>query len=314
MKTTCLLLMFILAACGISPQPAPAAEEEQSARKQSTRSRMIFGPPVNVNIAGPGSMPEGVLLTGINTSFANKITPVGNAGSRASDVFGQQWLLKLRYGITDYLEIWSTIPYINNRRTNPEPNPQYIYGVADSVLALTLCPWHERRGDPLTASASAGVLLPVAAWGKDHMPGMGVMAFRGQAAVGKFLTKDIKIETEGLWITRFARGNQNVRLGDQFQWNSQIRYLFNSFDIGLESSLVSQTASDREARGNVSSMRNGYTEWFVGPSVNVAIEPLSMWVGLGAFFPVLYSLHDERRAPAAKMENVRVEFKIGKLW
>jgi hypothetical protein len=67
-------------------------------------------------------------------------------------------------------------------------------------------------------------------------------------------------------------------------------------------------------RGNVSSLRNGYTEWFVGPSVNVAIEPLSMWAGLGVFFPVLYSLHDEHRSPPTKMENFRVEFKIGKLW
>jgi hypothetical protein len=308
--------MLILAAFMMSPQSVPAAEaaEAEKAVQKSTRSKMIFGPPVNVNLSGAGSMPDGVLLTGINSSFANKLTPVGSSGSKASDAFSQQWLLKMRYGITDYLEIWTTIPYINIQRTNPTPSPQYIYGVADSVLALTFGPLHERRGDPFTASASAGVLLPVAAWGKDHMPGMGVMAFRGQAAVGKFLTRDFKVDTEGVWISRFARGNQDVRLGDQFQWNSQARYLFDYFDIGLESSLVTQGASDRDVRGNVSSLRNGYTEWFVGPSVNVAIEPLSMWAGLGAFFPVLYSLHDEHRAPPTKMENVRIEFKIGRLW
>jgi len=37
--------------------------------------------------------------------------------------------------------------------------------------------------------------------------------FRGQAAVGKFLTKDVKIETEGVWSsTRFAPGKQDVRI------------------------------------------------------------------------------------------------------
>ena len=310
MKTRCILLAFILAAFIIAPQSASAEEAAKDPQKQSTRSRMIFGPPVNVNLAGPGSMAEGVLMTGINTSFADKVTPFGDTSRKRSDVFSQTWLLKVRYGITDYLEVWTTTPYIHNRRTNPEPNPQVIYGIGDTVLALTFCPWHERRGDSFTASASAGVWLPMAAWGDDHPPGLGVMGFRGQAAVGKFVTKDIKIETEGVWNTRFARGNQNVRLGDQFQWNSQIRYLFDYFDIGVESSMVWQRTSDRKISGlGTRDLRNGYTEWFVGPSVNVAIEPLGMWAGIGAFFPVMRYTDSP-----TKVENVRVEFKIAKLW
>jgi hypothetical protein len=300
--------MLILAAYIISPQSVLAAEEAKAPQAKSTRSKLIFGVPVNVNIAGPGSMPEGVLYTAINTSFADKVTPTGN--TKSSDVFSQTWLLKLRYGITDYLEVWTTTPYINNRRTNPEPNPQVIYGIGDTVLALTFGPWHERRGDAFTASASVGVWLPMAAWGDDHPPGLGVMGFRGQAAVGKFLTKDIKIETEGVWNTRFDRGNQNVRLGDQFQWNSQIRYLFDYFDIGVESSMVWQHSSDRFISGlGTRDLRNGYTEWFVGPSVNVAIEPLGMWAGIGAFFPVMRYTDSP-----TKVENVRLEFKRAKLW
>ncbi|MCL2122531.1 MAG: hypothetical protein FWH34_00425 [Desulfovibrionaceae bacterium] len=309
MKNRCIFLAFLLAACMISPQSVPAAEAKKDPQPQSTRSRMIFGPPVNVNISGPGSMPEGVLMTGINVSFADKVTPFGNA-SRSSDVFSQTWLLKVRYGITDYLEIWTTTPYINNRRTNPEPNPQFIYGIGDTVLNLTFCPWHERRGDSFTASASAGLWLPMAAWGAHHPPGLGVMGFRGQAAVGKFLTKDIKIETEGVLNARFARGNQDVRLGDQYQWNSQIRYLFDYFDIGVESSMVWQLSSDKVISGlGARDLRNGYTEWFVGPSVNVAIDPLGMWAGIGAFFPVMRYTDSP-----TKVENVRFEFKIAKLW
>ncbi|MDR0239549.1 MAG: transporter [Deltaproteobacteria bacterium] len=293
----------------ISPQSAPAAEAEKNLQKQSTRSRMIFGAPVNVNISGAGSMAEGVLMTGINTSFADRVTPFGNA-SRNSDVFSQTWLLKVRYGITEYLEVWTTTPYLNNRRTNPEPNPQYIYGIGDTVLNLTFCPWHERRGDSFTASSSVGLWLPMAAWGADHPAGLGVMGFRGQAAVGKFLTKDIKIDTEGVWNARFARGNQDVRLGDQFQWNSQIRYLFDYFDVGVESSMVWQLSSDKVFSGRgTRDLRNGYTEWFVGPSVNIAIDPLGMWAGIGAFFPVMRYTDSP-----TKVENVRVEFKIAKLW
>ncbi len=308
MKIRFIFLPLILAALIFASQTSSsAAEEERTPQKQSTRSKMIFGPPVNVNIAGAGSMPDGVLLTVINASFADKVTAFGDY--KGSDVFSQAWFLKVRYGITDYLEIWSTTPYINNRRTNPEPDPQYIYGIGDSVLGLTLSPWNERRGDPFTASASAAVLLPIAGWTTDNPPGFGVWGFRGQAAVGKFLTKDIKVETEGVWNTRFDRGNQDVRLGDQFQWNTQARYLFDYFDIGIESTMIWQNASDKEVRGRTRDLRNGYTEWFVGPSVNVAIEPLGMWAGVGAFFPVM-----QYTESPAKVENVRFEFKIGKLW
>jgi len=301
--------MLIVAAFSISPQYSSAAEAEQKAQKQNTRSKMLFAPPVNVNLMGAGGVPDGMLLTNINTSFADKIRPLDGA-RRGSDVFSQTWLLKLRYGITDYLEIWSTTPYINNRRTNPEPNPQYIYGIGDSYLGLVFTPWHERRGDPFSASASAAALVPIAAWGDHHPAGFGVWGFRGQAAIGKFLTQDIKIETEGVWVTRFDRGNQDVHIGDQFQWNGQIRYLFNYFDIGIESSLVWQLASDRKRPGQgVVDLRNGYTEWFVGPSVNFAIDPLGMWAGLGAFFPVM-----QRYQTPSKVENIRIEFKIGKVW
>jgi len=311
MDTRRIFFMIILAAYIISPQSSLAAEETKTPQAQSTRSKMIAGVPVNVNIAAAGSMPEGVLYTGINASFADKVTPTGN--TKSSDVFSQAWLLKLRYGITDYLEIWSTTPYLNMQRTNPEPSRPVIYGVADSVLSLTLAPWQERRGDPVTASVSAGFWLPVGAWGKDNPAGYGTTGFRGQAAVGKFLTKDIKVDTEGVWNTRFVRGNQDVRLGDQFQWNSQIRYLFDYFDIGVESTLIWQIASYREKTnqaGPSMDMRNGYTEWLVGPSVNVACEPLGMWVGVGAFFPVMQRYQSD----GAKVENVRLEFKIAKLW
>ena len=311
MNTKLMFSMLILAAYIILPQAAQAAEEEKTPQAKSTRSRVIVGVPVNVNIAGPGSMPEGVLYTGLNASFADKITPTGS--TKGSDVFSQAWLLKVRYGITDYLEIWSTTPYLNMRRTNPEPARPVIYGIADSVLCLTLAPWQERRGDPFTASGSVGIWLPVGAWGKDNPPGYGTTGFRGQAAIGKFVTKDLKIETEGVWNTRFARGNQDVRLGDQFQWNSQIRYLFDYFDIGVESTLIWQTTSYREKTsqaGRSMDLRNGYTEWLVGPSVNVALEPLGMWVGVGAFFPVMQSYQSD----GAKVENVRLEFKIAKRW
>ena len=308
MRTVCVFLMFVAISFAASPQPSMATEAEKDTLKQNTRSRMIFGPPVNVNLMGAGGMPEGKLLTVINTSFAEKTR--AKDGAKSPDVFSQVWLLKLRYGITDYLELWSTTPYISNRRTNPEPDPKNIYGVGDSFLGLLFSPLHERRGDPLTASVSAAFLIPIAAQGSHHPPGMGVSGFRGQAGVGKFLTRSLKIETEGVWNTRFDRGNQDVRLGDQFQWNGQVRYLFDHFDLGLESNLTWQRSSDRVFPGlGAVDLRNGYTDWFIGPSANFAIDKLGMWAGIGVFLPVI-----QRFDSPSKVENARFEFKIGKIW
>ncbi|MDR0490037.1 MAG: hypothetical protein LBH28_02155 [Oscillospiraceae bacterium] len=319
MITRWIVPMLLLAACALVPQyvSAAEAEAEKDAPKQSTRSKMIIGIPVNVNLMGAGGLPEGKLLTNINASFADRIRSQGEGAHRnMSDVFSQTWLLKLRYGITDYLEVWSTTPYINNHRSNPEPAsvtgaPNTIYGVGDTFLGVLFTALHERRGDPVTASASAAALIPIASWGVDHPAGFGVWGFRGQAAISKFLTRDIKVETEGVWVTRFGGcGNQDVQIGDQFQWNAQARYLFDSFDIGLESTMVWQLTNYRYQHGRgANDMRSFSHEWFVGPSVNFAIDKLGMWAGFGAFFPVL-----QRFQNPGKVENLRAEFKIGKLW
>lgn len=320
MKTRWIVLMLLLVACALVPQYVSAAETEaeKDAPKQSTRSKMIVGIPVEVNLMGAGGLPDGKLLTEINASFADSVRSQGERTNRnMSDVFAQTWVMRVRYGITDYLEAWAVTPYINDYRSNPQPAsggsgvPNTIYGIGDTFLGLLYTPLHERRGDPLTLSASAAALVPMAAWGVDHPAGFGVWGFRGQAAIGKFLTQDIKVETEGVWVSRFGgRGNQDVQIGDQFQWNTQARYLFDTFDIGLESTMIWQLTSYRyqPGQGNTD-LRSFSHEWYVGPSVNFAMDKLGMWAGFGVFFPVV-----QRFQSPGKVENLRVEFKIGKIW
>ena len=152
------------------------------------------------------------------------------------------------------------------------------------------------------------------------MPGNNAWGARGAAAVGAWVTKDIKMDTEFVWSGPFERGNQNVERGDQWQWNTNIRYLWDWIDVGFESSLVVQESGNKKIDGrwlangswrdsSTTNTRNGYTEWLVGPSMNVAVDSLGMWAGIGAFFPVV----QDYKGPA-KVEDVRWELKIGKVW
>jgi hypothetical protein len=182
----------------------------------------------------------------------------------------------------------------------------------------------------------------MAAWSKDSMPGMGVWGHKVQVGIGKsFFDRRLKIETEGVWLGRWSRGNERVRIGDQFQWNTQIRYMFDWFDIGIENYMYwkQSNVTDRNGPPGFSgsrpihpdegpgdfNMRNGCFEWYVGPSMNFAIEPLKMWAGIGVFFPVYqepfysvkrYGDQTTRFLPGGggRFENARFEFKIGKTW
>lgn len=83
----------------------------------------------------------------------------------------------------------------------------------------------------------------------------------------------------------FERGNQDVRRGIQCQWNLQVCYLFKTFDIALESSLVDTEVGDKSAPAGDIDLNNDSTEWFVGPILNFAIDRYDLWFGIGIFLP-----------------------------
>ena len=299
-------LLLILTAITMFTGNVMAAEPTETTKK-FVRPKMLFGQPVNVNTAGGGSLPEGKLLTVINASFADKSRAV--KGWKGPDVFSQVWLLKLRYGITNHLELSTTTPYVNLHRSNAPVSPKHIDGLGDQVVSLVYAPWNEHQGDLFSASVTGGVSLPTGQYGDNHIPGNGVFGWRTQIGIGKFWTPRIHTSTEVVWSGAFDRGNQEVRRGQQFQWNTNARYLFEHFDVGLESSYIAQASGNKDTPvGNVN-LHNGYTELFVGPSVNVPINQLNSWVGVGVFMPVMQHTY-----AATAVEDARYEVKIGTLW
>jgi hypothetical protein len=287
--------------------PCVALAESDNER-QVPKPRVLMGtPPVNLNLSAAGTLPKDMLFSALNVSFAHK-THAEKGGDNRPDVSSQTWLLKLRYGLTDHLELVAITPYIDQSRSHPTPSPKHLGGRGDQVLGLNAAPFNLHQGDPFALSFSAAVLLPTGQEGKNHLPGNGAWGWRLGAVYGRFLTPNLKVDTEGVWSGPFEQGNQDVKRGQSWQWNSQLRYLFKDFDVGLESSLVRQKSARAHTPFGKVNTKNGVTEWFVGPSVNVVL-PADSWLGIGAFFPV----HRHFDGPN-KSEGKRLELKIGKLW
>ena len=308
----------LLALLAVFSLTGPSFAEETP--QKSTRARSLLGTPVNVNTAGSGSLPKGMALTMINASFSDKTRSMRGGGNRA-DVFQQSWLLKIRYGITERFEVATTVPWVHMTNSDrPAGGRRYVEGFGDSVVQFTVAPLQQHQGDPFALSFTGGILFPTGQTGPGHLPGNNAWGGRVATAVGGFIGKNVKVDTEGVWSGPFERGNQNVERGDQWQWNTNLRYLWDWIDVGFESSLVVQESGNKKIdgaqladgtwqKGWTTNTRNGYTEWFVGPSTNVAVDSLGMWLGVGAFFPVLR----DYKGPA-KVENARFEFKLGKVW
>lgn len=297
-----------LAIAGENVEPAPT---EQQTPVKKKRAKLLTGTPVHTAIAGGGTLPKGSLLTTYNSSLADRTN--GKKGYKGSDVYSQVHLLKIRYGLTNHWELTSTAPYINNGSRNPKPSNRAnnIEGYGDQLFGFTYAPYQFHQGDPLAISLSAGITAPTGTYGNNHVPGNGAWGGRLATGIATFFTDDIRFDTEVVMTTSFENGNQKVRKGNQYQWNTQVRYLFDWFDIGVESVYTHSEDGTgyRPGRGGRVNLHNGGKEWHVGPSTSIAIDPLDMWVGFGVFFPVMQDMN----GPSV-VDDVQYHFKVAKMW
>ncbi len=308
------LFSLTLAAC-ILLGVAISADAEGGIFADDKPSRLLVAP-VNTAIAGGAILPKGTLLTVINASFRDKTRTVdGDKHGNPSDTFSQTWLLKIRYGLFDRLEINTVIPYVNNDVDNQSWRPE---GVGDVPVGMSIAMLSERAGHPFWLTLNLGLTLPT---GDSHLAGTGVLGGRLGLSWSKNITKNILAAGDFVWEMPFGRGHEpygggghanfsSVERGDKYIANAHIRYRFNYFDLGLETVYEKvESGEGHLRRGGETNMYNGTTEWVLGPSINFAIDPISTWVGFGVFFPIYQDARTD-----TKMEDVRWEFKIGKLW
>lgn len=306
----CTVLFFSApeALAEVSPDLAASAEIEKKPKKKK-RAKMLHGNPVHTHIGGGGTLPKGAFATIYNVSLSDKTR--GKRGYKGSDVYSQNHMLKIRYGLTNHWEVKVVTNYVNNGSRNPKPSnrPNNIEGIGDEAFGVVYAPFQMHQGDPFAWSIGATLYAPTGIYGANHLPGKGVWGGQLNTAIGSYVTEDIRLSTELAWTTPFERGNQKVRTGDVYQWSVMARYLFDWFDIGIESAYVHSENGDKRTPNGLVNLKNGGTEWHVGPSMNFALDDLNMWFGVGAFFPVM----QDKNGPAA-VDNVQYHFKLARLW
>ncbi len=308
------LLSLALTAC-ILLGSALAAGAEDSLFAHDNPSPLLGGP-VNTTIAGGAILPKGKLLTAINASFRDKTRTVnGNKSANPSDTYSQTWLLKIRYGLFDRMEMSIVVPYMNNDIAHQSWRSE---GLGDATVGTSLAVLSERAGDPFWLTLSLGISLPT---GDEHLTGQGATGGRLALSWAKDLSKNILAAGDLIWEMPFSSGYEpyggsgydnfsSVERGNKYTINGHIRYRFNYFDLGLESTFEKTESSDGHLRdGGWTSMYNGTTEWVLGPSLNVAFDSINTWLGVGVFFPIYQDADTD-----TKLETVRWEFKVGTLW
>ena len=140
-----------------------AAAPEQAFKRPKT---LTATPPVNpTQHCQRRTLPKWVFYTALNPTFANKDR--SQDGSRPTNTFSQAWLLKLRYGITNSLEL--NFSYVNLTRTDPEPAVKHLEGYGDQLLGLSYALHNIHQGDPFALSFSVGALLSTAPEGDNHL-------------------------------------------------------------------------------------------------------------------------------------------------
>lgn len=295
---------------GLMAGQALAADQSEISVTQPEKSEKmspLSGTPVNSAISGGGIVPKGMLLTALNFSYRDKDHIVNNAGLGARTSQQELYLLKLRYGLADRVELLFVPGYVSNHRdAYRTQKADHVDGPTDFAFGGTYTPLSQRLGDPFSLGLSLVVNMPTGKDGPEYLPGGGAWSYGAKVGITKVWHPNHRIDWDLGFTQPTETGNQGVRKGTAITMTGSYHYVFNPyFDVGLEFTLENSKAWER----NGVSMNNKYTEMYVGPAINFCIPEWNLWMGAGVFVPVIRDYD----IPTAS-DNIRIELKLGKVW
>ena len=287
-----------------------AEDETTSAAPQPVKTEKmspLSGTPVNSAISGGAIVPKGLLLSALNFSYRDKDDIVDDAGAGARTSEQELYLLKLRYGMADRFELAFVPGYVSTHRdAYGRARADHIEGPTDFALGGTYTPFSQRLGDPLSLGLTLGVNMPTGQEGPEHLPGGDVWSYNAKIGVTKVWHPNHRVDWDLGFVQPTETGNQGVRKDTVVAMTGSYHYVFTpNFDVGLEFTL--ENSKDWERNGV--SMKNEYTELYVGPTMNFCMPQWNMWLGIGAFVPVVRDYD----IPTAS-DDFRLEIKLGKIW
>ena len=290
--------------------PVPGAARPPERKKDANR---IPGPMV-LPQAWPGgeAFPAGFTALMNHCSFSEARlykgssrydykTPAGmKVGPRRIEQFVN--VFKIRYGITDRLEVRTATPYINAEIKNRRAGGDWRGGLGDTTLMLRYGLKKRTEGSPFSLAADLGVTLPTGHVG-DKDKYLATNAFSVIMGGGfSWVDANQRVDLDGRYAA-YAEGAHGIKPGDFTLFHAHYAYaLSGNFDAGLEGYFRRDWATEVNGKNQ----HDAFSEAYIGPKIQVKVPELAyMMMGAAVLFP----LYRESDAPRFSTD-ARYEFSI----
>ena len=225
-------------------------------------------------------------------------TPRGEkVGPRRNDTFAN--VFKIRYGITDRLEVNTATPFIHADIKNHSADGDWMGGLGDTTLMFRYGAKKRSEDSPFAVSADFSVILPTGEVG-DQEKYLATNAFGAGAGGGvSWVDKNQRVDVAGHYIV-YAEGAHGIKPGDFALFHAQYAWaVTRNFDIGAEAYYRYEQQSEVHGKGR----HDAFTEAYLGPKIHIKIPEWSyMMVGAAVLFPVYRHYDSPSLSPDTRYE------------
>ena len=314
-----LLAIGVLAVCCMAAMPlaqaaaqgaSQGAAQGEGAPKPKNR---VPGPAITP-AAWPGgtSMPKGAFAIVNHVTYSEGEPYLGNSpytarhpktgakvGPRSNELTVN--LFKLRYGITDRLDIRTSTPFVDNNisRHPATGGGTWKGGVGDTTMMLRYQIMPRTDEIPFCVALDAGVILPTGHTGDPNKytatNAFGVVVGGGAS----WINFNQRLDVDGRYAM-YGEGRHGIQPGNYFLAHAHYAYaLSRYFDLGAETSLRIEEERDVNGVGQ----KDSFTEWYAGPKMQIKIPEWSnLMIGAAVLFPVYRHYESSRLSTDARFE------------
>lgn len=291
--------LFPIALLLLLTAPCLAAETPESLTPQARQSENRVPGPMVLPQAWPGgeAFPQGLAALMNHVSLAHyepykhsslytMRVPAGPAkgmkvGPKSADQFVN--VFKLRYGITDRLEIRTATPFIDLSIRNHNADGTWKGGWGDTTMMLRYGVKKRTEDSPFSLALDLGVTLPTGEVG-DKDKYLATNAFSVIMGGGaSWADHNQRVDVDARYAA-YTEGTHGIRPGDFALFHGHYAYaLSRNFDLGAEGYYRLEQAGEI----NGTSQRDAFQEAYVGPKIQIKVPELaSMMMGAAILFPV----------------------------
>ena len=212
--------------------------------------------------------------------------PAGPAkGTKVGPKSASQFVnvFKVRYGITDYLEIRTATPYVSVNIKNHSADDNWKGGLGDTTMMLRYGIKKRTEGSPFSVAVDLGTTLPTGKVG-DEDKYLATNAFSLIIGGGvSWVDNNQRVDFDGRYAA-YTEGAHDIKPGDFALFHGHYAYAISrNFDLGVEGYYRNEQASEVNGK----SQNDTFSEAYIGPKMQIKIPELAyLMIGTAVLFPV----------------------------